>query len=63
MRVYFLSLNRIRSGTIKIEQWIRESDTSGNDRSRFTVNVSGIFSFDQNQYIIIHNFIWQWSRL
>jgi hypothetical protein len=32
---YFHSLNRICSGTTEIERWIRESDTFGNDRSRF----------------------------
>jgi hypothetical protein len=32
---YFHSLNRIFSGTTKIEQWIRESNTSRNDRLRF----------------------------
>jgi hypothetical protein len=32
---YFHSLNRICSGTTEIERWIRENETSGNDRSRF----------------------------
>jgi hypothetical protein len=32
---YFHSINRIRSGTIENERWIRENELSGNDRWRF----------------------------